>query len=75
MGLHTGKIVGGAIRLDDDDRHLEEGMPVAIWIGDPNAPVRVTEEELELIRAGQAAARRGELLDARTFLRELRRQS
>jgi hypothetical protein len=61
MGLHTGKIVGGAIRLDDDDG-LEEGMPV-----------RVSEEELELIRAGQAAAKRGELLDARAFLRELRR--
>jgi hypothetical protein len=64
MALRTGKIVSGAICLDDD-RELEEGMPVAIWIGDPNAPVRVTDEELELIRAGQAAAKRGELLDAR----------
>jgi hypothetical protein len=74
MALRTGKIVSGAIRLDDD-RELEEGMPVAIWIGDPNAPVVVTDDELELIRAGQAAAKRGELLDARAFLRELRRQS
>jgi hypothetical protein len=61
MGLHTGKIVDGAIRLGN------------LGIGDPNAPVHVTDEELELIRAGQSAARRGELLDARAFLRELRR--
>ncbi|MFV8751245.1 hypothetical protein ACNOYE_11940 [Nannocystaceae bacterium ST9] len=74
MGLHTGKIVSGAIRLDDD-RELEEGMSVVVWVGDPNMPVRVTDEELELIRAGQAAAKRGELIDARAFLRELRRPS
>ena len=72
MELRTGKVVQGTIVLDDDDE-LEEGASVAVWIGEPNTPVRVTDEELELIREGQAAAARGELIDARSFLRELRR--
>jgi hypothetical protein len=74
MELRTGKVIHGAIVLDDDDE-LEEGASVAAWIGNPNAPVRVTDEELELVREGQAAAARGELIDARSFLRELRRKA
>jgi hypothetical protein len=72
MELRTGKVIQGAIVLDDEDE-LEEGASVAVWIGNPSMPVRATDEELELVREGQAAARRGELLDARSFLRELRR--
>jgi len=36
--------------------------------------VTVFDAELELIDLGQRAAARGELLDARTFLIELRRE-
>lgn len=74
MELRTGRVVEGAIVLDEDD-DLEEGAAVAIWIGDPQQPVRVTDEELEMVRKSQAQAERGELIDARAFLRELRRQT
>jgi hypothetical protein len=60
MEVPRSTIVGGAVP-PVDDCEVEE-----------RTPVRVTDEELELIRAGQAAARRGELLDARTFLRSRR---
>ena len=53
----------------------EEGAAVAVWIGDPQRPVRATEEELELVRKGVAEADRGELVNARMFLRELQRQT
>jgi hypothetical protein len=65
--------LAGAVVLDDTD-DLEEGAPVRAWVGDPESPVEVSEEELSLVRKGQAAAERGELLDARGFLRELRRE-
>jgi hypothetical protein len=68
MEFRTGKVIRGAIVLDDAD-NLEEGASVAVLIGNPNAPFQPTEEELELVRAGQAAAARGELIDARAFLR------
>lgn len=74
MELRTGRVIKGAIILDEDD-DLEEGAAVAVWIGDPNKPVRTTDEELEMVRKGQAQAARGELIDARAFLRELRRRS
>ncbi len=76
MGLRTGKVVHGAIVLDDhEELELEEGTFVAVWLGRPDTPVPATDEELEVVRQGVAAAERGELLDARSFLRELRRKS
>jgi hypothetical protein len=73
MELRTGRVINGAIILDGEDE-LEEGALVVVAIGDPRRPVRATEEELELIRAGIAEAERGELVDARAFVRELRRR-
>lgn len=72
MELRTGKVVGKHIVLDDTEG-LEEGADVRVWIGDPDEPVEVTDEEHTLILEGREAARRGQLLDARAFLRELRR--
>ena len=74
MELRTGKVIRGVIVLDEDDEDLEEGASVAVWIGNPNTPIEPTEKELELVREGQAAAARGELIDARAFLRELQRK-
>jgi hypothetical protein len=74
MELRTGRVIKGAIVLDEDDE-LEEGAAVAVWIGDSQQPVRVSDEELELVRKGVAEAERGELVDARAFLRELQRES
>jgi hypothetical protein len=73
MELRTGRVVNGAIVLDDGD-DLVEGAAVVVCIGDPHEPVRATDEELEALRKGQAQAQRGELIDARAFLRELRRE-
>ncbi len=39
-----------------------------------DVPVWVCEEELALVRRGLAAAERGETVDARTFMAELRKQ-
>ncbi len=72
MELRAGKIVNDQVVLDDE-LDLEEGSRVRVWVGDPEQPVTVADEELELIREGQAAAERGDLIDARAFLRELRR--
>jgi hypothetical protein len=74
MGLRTGRVIEGAIVLDEDDE-LEEGAAVAVWIGDPQRRVRATDEQLELVDEGIAEAERGELVDARAFLRELQRRS
>ncbi|PRP94287.1 hypothetical protein [Enhygromyxa salina] len=52
MELRTGKVVKGAIVLNEED-----------------------DEELELVRKGVAEAERGELVDARAFLRGLQRHS
>lgn len=73
MELRTGRVIKGAIVLDEDDE-LEEGAAVAVWIEDPR-PVRATDAELELVREGIAEAERGELVDARAFLSELQRRS
>jgi hypothetical protein len=73
MELHTGRIIQGAIILDQDDA-LEEGAAVVVCIGHVDRPVRVSDEELDLVREGKAQAARGELIDAHAFLRELQRQ-
>ena len=71
MELRTGKIVDGAVVLDDTSE-LEEGARVSVWVGEPDQPIRVGEEELKLIREGQRAASRGQQIEARAFLAELR---
>jgi hypothetical protein len=73
MELHTGRIIQGAIVLDQCDA-LEEGAAVVVCIGSVDQPVRVSDEELDVVRHGKAEAVRGELIDARAFLRELQRQ-
>jgi predicted transcriptional regulator len=65
--------VNGAIVLDDADGLIERAS-VTVWIGESPEPVTVSDAELELIDEGLQAAARGELLDARTFLAELRRE-
>ncbi len=72
MELRVGKIVNGQVILDDPEG-LQDGTQVAVWVGEPTEAVEVSAEELELIRQGQAAANAGDLIDARAFLRELRR--
>lgn len=64
-------MVNGKIVLDDD-AGLEEGAEVTVWVGDASEPVRVSEEEMRLIQAGQAEAAEGKLVDAQAFLRALR---
>ncbi len=72
MELRTGKVVEGVIVLDDDDE-LKEGAAVTVLVSSPQAPVNVSDEELAVIDAGLAQSRSAERIDARTFLRELRR--
>jgi hypothetical protein len=74
MEPRGGKVINGAIVLEEAD-DLEEGASVTVWVGDPSEPVEVSAEELDLIREGQAVAARGELLDARAFLEELRNEA
>ncbi len=64
-------MVNGQIVLDDN-ADLEEGSHVTVWVGDASEPVHVSDEELGLIRDGQADAEAGKLVDARAFLRALR---
>ncbi len=71
MSVHTGKIIQGAIVLDDAD-DLEEGTTVTVSVEHAHEPVRLTEDELQLVRQGQAEAARGEGVDARRALEQLR---
>lgn len=66
-----GRVVNGAIVLEDGD-DLTEGAEVTVWVGDSTKPVVVSDEELELIDRGLEEAARGELVDARSFLQQLR---
>ena len=73
MEPRTGKVVNGAIVLEDDGAgDLVEGASVVVWIGDPQEPVVASDEDLALIDRGRQSAARGNFLDARAFLRELR---
>lgn len=73
MEPRVGKVVNGTIVLEDTDG-LVEGEDVTVWVGDPDEPVVATEAELELVRKGLAEIDRGDVLDARAFLAELRRR-
>jgi predicted transcriptional regulator len=55
------RVNNGSTDLDDDDAQQRS--------------VRATDEELELIDRGLAEANRGELVDARAFLRALQQRS
>ncbi len=71
VGLHAGRVIQGAIVLDDAT-DLEDGASVTVWVERSHEVVPVTDEELELVRRGQAEAARGECIDARAALRRLR---
>lgn len=71
VGLHTGKIIQGAIVLDDAEE-LEEGASVTVWVEHSNEPVRLSEAELRLVHRGRSEAARGEGVDARRALERLR---
>jgi len=74
MPIKSGRVVDGQVVLDDGEA-LSEGAQVRVWVEEPGQPVEATEEELALIDRGQRETREGKLLDARSFLRELRRVS
>lgn len=61
----------GAIVLDNAD-DLEEGTPATVWVEQAHEPMRLSEPEIELVRQGQAEAARGEGIDARRALEQLR---
>ncbi len=63
--------MSGRIVLDGE-AEMEEGAHVTVWVGDSTDTVVVADEELRLIREGQANASAGKLVDARAFLRALR---
>lgn len=71
MEPRAGKIVNGAIVLDDGE-DLVEGTTVTVWIGEPAQPVTASPAELELIDQGIEEADRGEFIAARTHLAQLR---
>lgn len=74
MPIKSGRVVDGQVVLDDGEA-LSEGAQVRVWVEGPGQPAEASEEELALIDQGRRDAREGKLLDARSFLRELRRVS
>jgi hypothetical protein len=72
VGLHAGRFIQGAIVLEDA-ADLEEGASVTVWVERSQEVVRVTDEELEMVRRGQAEAARGECVDMRQALQQLRK--
>ncbi|KIG19076.1 hypothetical protein DB30_05980 [Enhygromyxa salina] len=56
-----------------DPTGIPEGAEVTVLIGRPQDPVDVSDEELAEIDAGLAEAQSPHRVDARAFLRELRR--
>lgn len=71
VGLHAGRVRQGAIVLEDAT-DLEEGASVTVWVERSQEVVSVTDEELELVRRGQAEAARGECVDMRQALQRHR---
>jgi hypothetical protein len=57
----------------EDPTDAPDGTKVMVIIGDPDEVYDASEEELRIIDAGLAAAQASERIDARAFLRELRR--
>lgn len=56
----------------EDSTELEEGASVTVWVEPSQELVSVTDEELAMVRRGQAEAARGECLDMRQALQRLR---
>lgn len=71
MSLHAGRFIQGAIVLEDT-AELEEGASVTVWVERSQELVSVTDEELAMVRRGQAEAARGECVDMRQALQRLR---
>jgi hypothetical protein len=71
VGLHAGRFTQGAIVLEDATG-LEEGASVTVWVERSQELVSATDEELEIVRRGQAEAARGECVDMRQALQRLR---
>jgi hypothetical protein len=69
----TGRVVDGAIVLDDAEG-LVEGAAITVWIAEAESSFIETDEELAEIDLGLAALEGAELVDARSFLAELRRE-
>jgi len=74
MSIKRGRVVDGRLVLDDGEA-LSEGSRVRVWVEEPEEHLEASDEELALIDQGRRDARAGKLLDARSFLRELRRVS
>lgn len=72
MLARRGRIENGVVVLTDPGE-VPEGAEVTVLIRAAERVVEVTEDELEVIDAGLAEARDGGRIDAREFLRELRR--
>lgn len=72
MQTRRGRIQNGAVVLADPTG-VPEGAEVTVLIGRPEEPVDVSDEELAVIDAGLAEAQNPRRIDARAFLRELRR--
>lgn len=73
MGPRTGRVVDGAIVLDDP-AGLVEGAAITVWIAEADGSFVETDEELAEIDRGLAQLDDAELVDARSFLAELRRE-
>ena len=71
MQAKRGRIENGAVVLIDPN-DIPEGTEFVILVPDGEQPVYATDEELAVIDAGLAEARKPERIDARVFLRELR---
>lgn len=56
----------------DSATDLEEGASVTVWVERAQQLVAATDEELELVRRGQAEVARGEAVDLRQALQRLR---
>ena len=72
MQMRRGRIENGAVVLADPSG-VPEGTEVTVFIGRSEDPVDVSDEELAVIDAGLAEAQGARRIDARAFLRELRR--
>lgn len=70
MQTRRGRIQNGAVVLADP-HGVPEGAEVTVLIATAEDAVEVSEEELAVIDAGLAAARRPARIDAREFLRAL----
>lgn len=74
MQARRGHFENGVIVLNDSSG-IPEGAEVTVIIGRTREPIDVSDEELAVIDAGLAEARDAERIDARAFLRELRREN